>query len=204
MRAEALAGALALHLALAGALLAWPKAVVTPEEPVIAVVFLPAPPVPVPVEAVAPPPGPVPVRAVKRATIARPATPDSPTATATATAAAAAVPSAPALAAPVITEISASAEPAGRAEARLIEAPRPHYPRAARQRGWEGVVVLAVTVDAEGQPAQVAVKLSSGIGVLDAAAEQAVRRWRFSPATEGGRPVIAAVEVPVRFSLAES
>lgn len=196
MRAEALAGALALHLAVGGALLAWPQAVATPEEPVIAVVFLPAPPAPVPVEAVAPSPSPTPVRAIKRAATARPAMLDSPTA--------AAVPSAPALAEPVVTEISAPAEPAGRAEARLIEAPPPHYPRAARQRGWEGVVVLAVTVDAEGQPAQVAVKLSSGVGVLDAAAEQAVRQWRFAPATEGGRPIIAAVEVPVRFSLAES
>ncbi|MBX9635158.1 MAG: energy transducer TonB, partial [Magnetospirillum sp.] len=29
----------------------------------------------------------------------------------------------------------------------------------------------------------------------------AVKRWRFAPARQGGRPIVAAVEVPVRFSL---
>jgi TonB family protein len=35
---------------------------------------------------------------------------------------------------------------------------------------------------------------------LDAAALRAVRRWRFRPARRGGRPVPAAVYVPVRFA----
>jgi protein TonB len=66
------------------------------------------------------------------------------------------------------------------------------------------VVVLAVVVAADGQPRTVTLHSSSGSPMLDDAALQAVRGWRFVPATRGGHAVEASVEVPVRFSLNDS
>jgi protein TonB len=42
---------------------------------------------------------------------------------------------------------------------------------------------------------------SSGVASLDQAAQAAVSRWRFTPASSGGRAVEATVEVPVVFRL---
>jgi protein TonB len=77
----------------------------------------------------------------------------------------------------------------------------PAYPETARRRGEQGRVVLQVNVSAEGLPVTVSVAESSGYPVLDAAAQTAVQRWRFVPATRGGASVPAVAEVPVRFRL---
>jgi periplasmic protein TonB len=61
--------------------------------------------------------------------------------------------------------------------------------------------MVRVAVSAEGSPADVGVAISSGHLTLDAAAIDAVRRWRFVPATQGGRPVPSVAEVPIRFRL---
>ncbi len=79
--------------------------------------------------------------------------------------------------------------------------PAPPYPLVAQRRGLEGVVVVAVSLDVKGRPQQVAVKVSSGHGILDQAALQSVRKWQFVPAQRGGQPVMAEVEVPLRFAL---
>jgi TonB family protein len=41
----------------------------------------------------------------------------------------------------------------------------------------------------------------SGARELDRAAVEAVRRWRFAPATRGGQPVEGSVQVPITFNL---
>jgi len=79
--------------------------------------------------------------------------------------------------------------------------PAPEYPARARRRGWEGRVLLEVTVDAEGRVAGLRTLESSGYDLLDRAAAEAVRRWRFTPARRLGRQVADTVEVPVRFAL---
>lgn len=79
--------------------------------------------------------------------------------------------------------------------------PLPSYPLAARRRGIEGAVALKVAVDAEGRPQAVAVVASSGSDMLDEAALNAVRRWRFTPARRGGVAVAADIIVPIRFQL---
>ena len=79
----------------------------------------------------------------------------------------------------------------------------PVYPEVARRRGQQGRVVLEVSVSAEGMPVSVRVAQSSGYPSLDTAAQTAVERWRFVPATRGGAPVSAVAEVPVRFRLTE-
>jgi protein TonB len=79
--------------------------------------------------------------------------------------------------------------------------PRPPYPEMARARGWEGQVVLKVRVAASGRAEAVAVKRSSGRRLLDDAALEAVRRWAFVPASQGGTAVAGWVEVPLVFTL---
>src|SRR2546425_4583757 len=64
------------------------------------------------------------------------------------------------------------------------ETPLPSYPSAAREQGLEGVVVLGVLVGVNGRAVEISVRTSSGARVLDDAAVDAVRRWRFAPAEE--------------------
>lgn len=84
---------------------------------------------------------------------------------------------------------------------RYRDNPPPEYPVAARRRGYEGLVVLSVTVGTDGSARKVEVTSSSGYDLLDRSALDAVRAWRFDPATRRGVPVVMTVEVPVRFEL---
>jgi protein TonB len=81
--------------------------------------------------------------------------------------------------------------------------PLPHYPTLARRRGIEGTVTLEVRVRPDGLPERVAIGRSSGSSLLDAAALEAVRRWRFRPARRAGVPVEGDVTVPITFRLVE-
>jgi protein TonB len=83
----------------------------------------------------------------------------------------------------------------------IVRNPAPRYPEFARRKGWEGRVVVRVSVDANGRPTQTAISKGSGYGVLDQAALQAVKTWRFRPRTLGGVPMAGTVDVPVNFSL---
>lgn len=79
--------------------------------------------------------------------------------------------------------------------------PAPRYPPLARRMGEQGKVVLRVLVSAAGDAAKVEVRTSSGSDVLDDAALDAVKRWRFVPARQGEQPVDAWVLVPITFTL---
>ncbi len=79
--------------------------------------------------------------------------------------------------------------------------PRPKYPRVARRRGYEGVVLLKVQVDHDGQVNDVLVLKSSGHNVLDRSALKAVKNWVFKPGTVDDKPMKMWVQVPVRFEL---
>jgi protein TonB len=92
-------------------------------------------------------------------------------------------------------------EPAADTRAAYLKNPSPPYPESARRRGVEGLVVLEVRVSAAGAPDSVQVSRSSGHDLLDRAAADAVRRWRFTAARRAGVAVAATVEVPIRFSL---
>lgn len=79
--------------------------------------------------------------------------------------------------------------------------PAPKYPAIARRMGEEGRVLLRVLVTAAGAAKQVKLSASSGSGVLDEAAEKAVRDWKFVPAKQDGQAVEAWVQVPIVFKL---
>lgn len=84
---------------------------------------------------------------------------------------------------------------------RPVDAPAPRYPPSAQRRGHQGTVVLRVHVDARGVPVEIDIVDGSGSRVLDRAALDAVRRWRFAPAMRDGRPVAGSVQVPIDFTL---
>lgn len=90
---------------------------------------------------------------------------------------------------------------AARFDAAYLNNPAPAYPPLSRRMREEGKVMLRVQVTAEGLPAQVDLAESSGFTRLDTAAREAVQRWRFVPAKQGGQPVAAAVIVPIVFKL---
>ena len=81
-----------------------------------------------------------------------------------------------------------------------LSAPAPSYPPEALRNGESGTVLLRVHVDPQGVPYSIDLVQSSRSRALDRAANQAVQRWRFHPATRGGQPVAGEVQVPITFS----
>jgi protein TonB len=78
---------------------------------------------------------------------------------------------------------------------------RPTYPAAARQANAEGTTMLRVHIAEDGRVDEVQVQRSAGHPALDAAAETAVRQWRFEPARSGTTAVAMWVVVPFEFHL---
>lgn len=83
---------------------------------------------------------------------------------------------------------------------RLLREVRPTYSDEARRRGLEGRVGLQVVVLRDGGIGNVRVVKTLGSG-LDQRAVEAVRQWRFRPATRQGTPVEVVVDVSVEFTL---
>ena len=79
--------------------------------------------------------------------------------------------------------------------------PYPRYPRVAKLRGWEGMVVFEAQILKNGRVGHLQVVTSSGYKSLDDAARKAINRWKFSPATSFGMSIDSQVEIPVTFSL---
>jgi protein TonB len=109
-------------------------------------------------------------------------------------------PPAPAMETPP-SPVQLDAEPDYRAD--YLNNPRPPYPLVARRMGYQGKVVLNVEVLAEGKAGEVKLQTSSGFDILDKAALQTVKTWKFSPATRFGQPITQWFLVPIKFSLEE-
>ena len=85
--------------------------------------------------------------------------------------------------------------------ANYLDNPAPVYPSLSRRLGEQGNVLLRVYVELDGLPSTVEVRSSSGSERLDQSALDAVRRWKFVPAKQGGQVVSAWVLVPILFNL---
>ena len=113
--------------------------------------------------------------------------------------------------APVASAPPAPPAPAQPAAEAMLEPPRynaaylsnppPAYPLAARRRGIEGTVLIRSEVSASGECLRAELKKTSGFDLLDQAALEAVKKWRFVPARRGSQAVVAWVEVPITFKL---
>lgn len=82
--------------------------------------------------------------------------------------------------------------------------PKPHYPLLARKQGIEGRVVVNVLVSAQGTVKTISVGQSSGSRLLDNAALQTVKKWRFHPVLHNGKAVPSSETVPIVFKLKNS
>lgn len=89
---------------------------------------------------------------------------------------------------------------AGITPPRLLREVKAIYTDEARRAGVTGEVVLEIVVRHDGAVGDVTVRKGLGAG-LDQRAVEAVRQWRFSPATRQGAPVDVIVEVAVEFTL---
>ena len=82
-----------------------------------------------------------------------------------------------------------------------IYTPEPAYSEEARKAKYQGTVVLWIIVDAQGNVVpDVRVVKPLGLG-LDEKAVEAVKTWKFKPATKNGTPVPVRVMVEVSFRL---
>ena len=82
----------------------------------------------------------------------------------------------------------------------LLREVKPDYTDDGRRRGIEGDVELEIVVRSDGSVGDVTLGRGLGAG-LDQRAVDAVRQWRFSPATRHGVPVDVIVQVSVEFRL---
>jgi TonB family protein len=92
-----------------------------------------------------------------------------------------------------------AADSGGDHPARLQTKVDPEYPYALRAQGYQGSVILKITVGVDGVPKDIRVLRSDP--ALDAAVLTAVRQWRFTPARQNGQPVESTVTVPISFQL---
>jgi protein TonB len=85
------------------------------------------------------------------------------------------------------------------ATALVIAKVPPEYPQIAKQLKMEGPVELDVTLGEDGSVAQVTIV--SGNPVLTRAGADAVKRWKFAPYKEDGKPVKAVAPLVLSFKL---
>lgn len=84
---------------------------------------------------------------------------------------------------------------------RPVKSIRPDYPKTARQRGEEGDVVLALSIDERGRVNRAEVAETSGFAELDDAAVRAAERARFVPAKSGRTSVSSTARITITFRL---
>ncbi len=70
----------------------------------------------------------------------------------------------------------------------------------ARRAKYQGVCVISLIVDAQGNPQNIRIARSLGMG-LDEKAIEAIRQYRFKPAIHRGKPVAVAIKIEVDFML---
>ena len=85
---------------------------------------------------------------------------------------------------------------------KLIKRFLPRYPTQARQRRIMGAVILAAIIKKDGSVGSILVLRApaSGLG-FEAAALEALQRWRYEPATRNGEPVEVSLTIVIEFDL---
>jgi periplasmic protein TonB len=81
---------------------------------------------------------------------------------------------------------------------RLTYSPDPKYPKKAHKPHNQDTVVLWLIVGSDGLPHDMKVERSLS-AEFDEAAMDAVKKWKFEPATKDGEPVAAKINIEVVF-----
>ncbi|MEE8336300.1 MAG: energy transducer TonB, partial [Candidatus Neomarinimicrobiota bacterium] len=77
----------------------------------------------------------------------------------------------------------------------------PKYPKKAREKGYEGTVIVSVFVNEKGKVTETAVIKSIPGSGLDESAINSIKKVRFKPAKKEGKPVGVWISIPVHFRL---
>lgn len=88
----------------------------------------------------------------------------------------------------------------GVSEPQVIYEVDPEFSDEARRAKYQGICIVSLIVDAEGNPQNVQVERKLGMG-LDEKAVEAVKQYKFKPAYYKGRPVAVAIDVVVNFHI---
>lgn len=104
--------------------------------------------------------------------------------------------------APSFIRASAAGPVSGISPPAPLERESPSYPRGAQKRGIEGWVLLEFTVDEKGAVVAPRVVKAVPPGVFDANALKAITNWKYRPATNSGKAVVApGMRVKLNFQL---
>ena len=87
--------------------------------------------------------------------------------------------------------------PTSEALSQVITKVKPDYPEIAKQIRVRGQVELEATIDEDG--AVVSIKTLTGNPILAKAAVDALKKWKFKPFKEDGKPVKVASEFTLEF-----
>jgi periplasmic protein TonB len=80
-----------------------------------------------------------------------------------------------------------------------VAKPQPDYPAIAKQLKLEGRVEIEASISEDGSVE--GVKILNGNAVLTNAAAAAMKRWKFQPFTDSGKPVRAVATLTFTFKL---
>jgi periplasmic protein TonB len=84
-------------------------------------------------------------------------------------------------------------------EPKRITDVRPVYPAIAQAAKVEGLVILEAVINERGVVERV--KVLRSVPLLDAAAVDAVQKWRYTPTLLNGTPVSVLMTITLRFTL---
>ncbi len=102
---------------------------------------------------------------------------------------------------PELTATGTGGESAGFADPRYADLNKVRYPPLAVRKREQGEVQLRVLIGRTGLAERIELARSSGSRILDAAAMQSVRQWRFVAAERDGMAIPTWAIVPIRFNL---
>lgn len=80
-----------------------------------------------------------------------------------------------------------------------VDTPPPAYPAELACAGIAGEVGVILNIGVDGNPKDVRVEDTSGHPVLDQAAVDAIKGWKFQPGTSRGKPAETPLRVPITF-----
>jgi protein TonB len=74
----------------------------------------------------------------------------------------------------------------------------PEFPENLRRDGVQGIVTVKCTVDEQGGVIDPTIEKSSN-PAFEKSAVAALKKWRFKPATQGGKPIAVQITIPIKF-----
>ena len=83
---------------------------------------------------------------------------------------------------------------------KAVNTPEPNYSEEARHARYQGNVMMRIVIDTSGSVTDIRIERALGKG-LDENAVEAVKKWKFSPATRDGQPVSVSMMTEISFNL---